>query len=80
MRQRILTTVILAMTFLSTQSVSATENLKSPDGNIVVTIDVMDGKPSYKVALNGVTFLNPSPLSICGEGGAQGEAVNGWRG
>ena len=64
MKQRILTTVILAMTLFSTQSVSAAEHVTSPDGNIVVTIDVVDGKPTYKVALNNVAFLKPSPLGV----------------
>ena len=64
MKQRILTTVILAMTLFSTQSVCAAEHVTSPDGNIVVTIDVVDGKPTYKVALDNVVFLKPSPLGV----------------
>ena len=46
-------------------NVGATEKqIKSPDGQIVVTVSDADGKPTYSVALGGVTFLEPSPLGL----------------
>ena len=49
---------------VSMLSVSAAERLTSPGGNIVVVVDVQDGKPTYEVQLGGVTFLQPSPLGL----------------
>ena len=60
MRKRVFLALLSAVSMLS---VSAAERLTSPDGNIVVVVDVQDGKPTYEVQLGGVTFLQPSPLT-----------------
>ena len=46
------------------QTVGAAERLTSPKGDIVVLVDVQDGKPTYEVSLGGVQFLKPSPLGL----------------
>lgn len=56
----------IALLFLfSASSVRAAEyQLQSPDGKISVTISEKDGKPSYQVKYNGITFLEESSLGI----------------
>ena len=61
MKKRVFLALLSAVSMLS---VSAAERLTSPDGNIVVVVDVQDGKPTYEVQLGGVTFLQPSPLGL----------------
>ena len=46
------------------QTVGAAERLTSPKGDIVVVVDVQEGKPTYEVSLGGVQFLKPSPLGL----------------
>lgn len=38
--------------------------MKSPDGNITVTLSSDQGRPVYSVVLNGITFLQESPLGL----------------
>lgn len=40
------------------------EVITSPDGKLGVDVYVKDGKPMYEVTLDGVPFLNPSPLGL----------------
>lgn len=40
------------------------DEVKSPDGAIVVTVELQDGKPTYAVTLKGKTVLEPSPLGL----------------
>ena len=61
MKKRVFLALLSAVSMLS---VSAAERLTSPGGNIVVVVDVQDGKPTYEVQLGGVTFLQPSPLGL----------------
>jgi hypothetical protein len=46
------------------QTAGAAERLTSPKGDIVVVVDVQNGKPIYEVSLGGVQFLKPSPLGL----------------
>ena len=46
------------------QMVGAAERLTSPKGDMVVVVDVQNGKPTYEVSLGGVPFLKPSPLGL----------------
>jgi hypothetical protein len=46
------------------QTAGAAERLTSPKGDIVVLVDVQNGKPTYEVSLGGVQFLKPSPLGL----------------
>ena len=46
------------------QTVGAAERLTSPKGDMVVVVDVQNGKPTYEVSLGGVPFLKPSPLGL----------------
>lgn len=38
--------------------------IKSPNGKLVVTTDVVNGKPMYSITLNGKTMLAQSPLGF----------------
>lgn len=42
----------------------AAENIAGPDGRLVLTVDVADGKPTYAVSYDGATILEPSPLGF----------------
>jgi len=38
--------------------------ISSPDGKLVVTVSLDNGKPAYSLSLNGKTFLEKSPLGL----------------
>ena len=62
MRKVFLTTV---MALAALQVASAAEaTFESPDKHIVVTISDNGGKPTYQVTLDGVTFIEQSPLGL----------------
>ncbi|AEH38293.1 glycoside hydrolase family 97 catalytic domain-containing protein [Halopiger xanaduensis] len=42
----------------------AVQRVRSPDGSIAVTADVSSGTPTYAVAIDGTTYLEPSPLGF----------------
>ena len=62
MKKRFLLALLTTVGML--QTVSAAERLTSPNGDIVVVVDVQNGKPTYEVQLGGVQFLKPSPLGL----------------
>ena len=62
MKKRFLLALLTTVGML--QTVSAAERLTSPKGDIVVVVDVQNGKPTYEVSLGGVQFLKPSPLGL----------------
>ena len=62
MKKRVLWTLLAMAGML--QTVGAAERLTSPKGDIVVVVDVQNGKPTYEVLLGGVQFLKPSPLGL----------------
>ena len=62
MKKRFLLALLATVGML--QTVGAAERLTSPKGDIVVVVDVQNGKPTYEVSLGGVQFLKPSPLGL----------------
>ncbi|RLM76581.1 glycoside hydrolase family 97 catalytic domain-containing protein [Halorubrum sp. Atlit-26R] len=40
------------------------QRVESPDGSIAVTVDVSDGVPTYEVARDGTTYVEPSTLGF----------------
>lgn len=62
MKKRFLLALLTTVGML--QTVSAAERLTSPKGDIVVVVDVQNGKPTYEVQLGGVQFLKPSPMGL----------------
>ena len=54
--------LMMAMTALTAHA--AEERIASPDGKIVVTISDADGRASYQVVRDGVTFIEQSPLGL----------------
>ncbi|ELZ13240.1 hypothetical protein C477_22330 [Haloterrigena salina JCM 13891] len=42
----------------------AVQRVSSPDGTVEVTVDVSDGTPRYAVAVDGTTYLEPSPIGF----------------
>lgn len=39
-------------------------SISSPDGTIVLGLDVVDGIPTYRVEVDGTAFIDPSPLGM----------------
>ena len=62
MKKRFLLALLATVGML--QTAGAAERLTSPNGDIVVVVDVQNGKPTYEVSLGGVQFLKPSPLGL----------------
>ena len=62
MKKRFLLALLTTVGML--QTVGAAERLTSPKGDMVVVVDVQNGKPTYEVSLGGVPFLKPSPLGL----------------
>lgn len=62
MKKRFLLALLTTVGML--QTVGAVERLTSPKGDMVVVVDVQNGKPTYEVSLGGVPFLKPSPLGL----------------
>ena len=54
----------LAITLASTSVAMADVKVASPDGNIVVTFDVKDGRPVYSVDYKGAQVVAPSNLGL----------------
>ncbi|MEZ3114589.1 glycoside hydrolase family 97 catalytic domain-containing protein [Halobaculum sp. MBLA0147] len=46
------------------------QSVTSPDGSIEVTVDVSSGVPTYEVAYEGTTYLEPSPIGFTFDGQA----------
>jgi hypothetical protein len=43
---------------------SDVQQVTSPDGSITVTVDVSSGVPTYDLAVDGTTYIDPSPLGF----------------
>jgi len=43
---------------------SDVQQVTSPDGSITVTVDISSGVPEYDVAVDGTTYIDPSPLGF----------------
>jgi len=43
---------------------SDVQQVTSPDGSITVTVDVTSGVPQYDLAVDGTTYVDPSPLGF----------------
>lgn len=57
-------TIICIAFLLTVFAALAQEKIISPDGKLVVTVSVSDGKPNYSVDYNGNNFLKASPLGL----------------
>ena len=53
-----------ALTMLMASAQATEKQVASPDGKLVVTVDDNDGKPHYRVSLDGVAFLETSSLGL----------------
>ena len=62
MTKQILTTMMLAI--LGVLSVQANNQLKSPDGRLMVDFIFAGGRPYYQVFYNGSIYVEPSPLGV----------------
>lgn len=57
--------IISILFFLIVGQVMAQQNqVGSPDGKLLVTVDMESGAPVYSVSLNGKSFIEASPLGI----------------
>ena len=48
----------------SLATASASQQITSPDGKVIVEVDDRDGRPTYQVSLDGVTVIERSPLGL----------------
>ena len=62
MTKKILSTMMLAI--LGVLSVQANNQLKSPDGRLMVDFIFAGGRPYYQVFYNGSIYVEPSPLGV----------------
>jgi len=56
--------VALSFFSLSGIEISAANSIVSPDGNIIVTVNVSSGNPVYSVVYRGGTMVETSPLGL----------------
>ena len=63
-RNRMKSFIVMAMLLGSSVASAENKQITSPDGNLVVTVSDMDGRPSYSVSYDNVLFLQPSPLGM----------------
>jgi hypothetical protein len=56
--------VALAAALLGICTVLPAQQVRSPDGNVVVELTLTNGTPAYSVTYKGTTFLEPSPLGL----------------
>ena len=54
----------VALMLAAAQALADEKSFASPDGRLVVTVDDADGRPAYRVALDGQTCLERSPLGL----------------
>jgi hypothetical protein len=62
MTKKILSTMMLVI--LGVLSVQANNQLKSPDGRLMVDFIFAGGRPYYQVFYNGSIYVEPSPLGV----------------
>lgn len=56
--------LLIAICWVGTWGNAAEKQLISPDGKLSVTLSDENGRPSYSVQYNGVSFLKSSPLGL----------------
>lgn len=55
---------LLCLSLLFLTTVQADEKIASPDGKVIVTLCLDNGKPAYQVAYDGQTIIAPSALGL----------------
>lgn len=58
------TIIVVMAAALSSQVYAASTDIPSPDGKTVFSIDCVDGRPFYSVSLDGIPFIEASPLGV----------------
>ena len=56
--------IIFCIAFIATQVASAAPPLLSPDGKILVSVNIQDKQIKYTISYNGVQVLQPSKLGL----------------
>ena len=64
MKTKNLRLILFFTVFLTIGVKAEKQEVKSPDGNLVVHVFCDDGTPAYSVLLNGQSFLESSPLGM----------------
>lgn len=59
-----LSATLIALTLLSVESAKAAVEVASPNSEIVITVDDIDGRATYSVAFRGVQVIAPSRLGM----------------
>ena len=60
--KRLMTAAAFALCLLAAQATEKT--FQSPDGTMAVTVSDEGGRPTYQVTLNGIVFIERSPLGV----------------
>ena len=60
--KRLMTAAAFALCLLAAQATEKT--FQSPDGTMAVTVSDEGGHPTYQVTLNGIVFIERSPLGV----------------
>ena len=55
---------LLCLTLLYLTTVQADEKIASPDGRVILTLNLDNGQPAYQVAYDGQTVIAPSALGL----------------
>ncbi len=59
-----LSVIYLLICVLTSGIIAQSKQVVSPDGKLIVTVSANNGIPEYSVTLNGVTFIEASPIGL----------------
>ncbi len=72
---------LLSLAVLALASCAQKTDVSSPDGSIVASLRICDGRAEYSVSVDGKNVISPSPMGLCAKGAnlADGFRVKGSR-
>ncbi len=72
---------LLSLAVLALASCAQKTDVSSPDGSIVASLRIRDGRAEYSVSVDGKNVISPSPMGLCAKGAnlADGFRVKGSR-
>lgn len=72
---------LLSLAVLALASCAQKTDVSSPDGSIVASLRIRDGRAEYSVSVDGKNVISPSPMGLCAKGTnlADGFRVKGSR-
>ncbi len=72
---------LLSLAVFALASCAQKTDVSSPDGSIVASLRIRDGRAEYSVSVDGKNVISPSPMGLCAKGAnlADGFRVKGSR-